>query len=503
MHIKTIRYGHANNSSSTHSLIFLGDRHVPSDSETEYGWNDFTLTSRFEKAMYLLMMLSSNLRHVKYFNRTMLIETTGHHEKFDSYHCEHLNEAETFRLHDTYVAENFGDLFTKEEIQTWIQTREDRYIDHQSHINLPFTMDRNLHIEFIKKYFGYILNQNFAILGGNDNSDGHPMQDEHVETPFSNMVLNAYNYGDYQRAICVYDDLNDDYILSRENGDKIRICFDIENRVTEKSKYPELVDLKITNFCAYGCAFCYQSSTQTGEHAPFERIKSITKILRASNCMEVAIGGGEPTTHPRFGNILQELHWQGMKVGFTTRNFNIVDHGEINFIRNYAHSIAFSCHNERETETVVTIKQLLNDGNVHYEVPEVYVQVILELISQARLDAILNICHNAGIPVTLLGYKSFGFGKDYEPKYVKAPEDWIEAIKKSGCQVGCDSVIVARYYKELVAAGCDTRALTGREGKFSCYVDAVTQTIGPSSFTDQSEPLDLEVGDILEQYKKY
>lgn len=44
-------------------------------------------------------------------------------------------------------------------------------------------------------------------------------------------------------------------------------------------KYPELVDIKLTNVCHIGCPWCYQNSVSDSVHGDLNIIKTVIKSL--------------------------------------------------------------------------------------------------------------------------------------------------------------------------------------------------------------------------------
>ena len=67
---------------------------------------------------------------------------------------------------------------------------------------------------------------------------------------------------------------------------------------------PLLVDLQITNHCNLRCPHCYMASSAAGAHAPLDDILLALDQCAEAGVLEVALGGGEPTTHPHFADIL-------------------------------------------------------------------------------------------------------------------------------------------------------------------------------------------------------
>ena len=60
--------------------------------------------------------------------------------------------------------------------------------------------------------------------------------------------------------------------------------------------HPESIDVKITDYCDMGCAYCHESSTTSGSHADLKTLLGIIHDLPAG--VELAIGGGNPLSHP-------------------------------------------------------------------------------------------------------------------------------------------------------------------------------------------------------------
>jgi len=62
--------------------------------------------------------------------------------------------------------------------------------------------------------------------------------------------------------------------------------------------------IKITNKCNMHCAHCGMSSHAKGKHMPMDTFKQALKFMEYQGEEAIAIGGGEPTTHPEFWSIL-------------------------------------------------------------------------------------------------------------------------------------------------------------------------------------------------------
>ena len=82
-------------------------------------------------------------------------------------------------------------------------------------------------------------------------------------------------------------------VVIYQDGTKVREILDIESN---GFIHPESIDVKITNYCDMGCLYCHESSTTSGTHANLERLLKIIKCLPSG--VELAIGGGNPLSHP-------------------------------------------------------------------------------------------------------------------------------------------------------------------------------------------------------------
>ena len=287
MQIDNIRFGFACNSSSTHSFILfpkkvgaIKDKNVPKDQM--YEWENFTLASKKAKLGYIGTILK------------LALEKNGGCPKYiwDYYQKEWLDGA---------VIDIDGN------------------IDHGSKISLPKYFD----VPFVNKEFfdelkAHLLQENLVIFGGNDN-------DEY----FANKLIEN-NHGEctvaqrLRERTCEIARKDPKYgywvLFDQRDGAKIRMSFD--GRDTKRSSLPELVDLKITDYCDKGCTYCYQNSSKEGKHADYHDIYAILDALEDMQVLEIALGGGCPTHHPDFHRILREVKGRGIVPNFTTRNYN-------------------------------------------------------------------------------------------------------------------------------------------------------------------------------------
>lgn len=100
-------------------------------------------------------------------------------------------------------------------------------------------------------------------------------------------LLGAYKNGNYATMIF------DDGTKVRKTDDDVFIPDHAEN-----------MDIKITNYCDMGCPFCHEGSALNGCHADILNQKFIDTL---HEYQEVAIGGGDATSHPDLIPFLRKL----------------------------------------------------------------------------------------------------------------------------------------------------------------------------------------------------
>jgi len=466
MQIFNVRFGLATNSSSSHSLIFLNEGVQPEDyhADGEFGWGHFTATSETAKLRYLAVLLRDRLSW----------ELPDH-------------------IAQLVIRDWVGD----------IERDADDYIDHQSHYFLPSEFGTNLpdkqFFEAMKEYF---LQPRLAILGGNDNTEySHPL----LNGDGFNLPV-PQDCGYRNKFTCRYDEQYNFWtIFEEETGTKVRFRFSHEPKdmVPEKATAPELVDIKITNFCPFACDFCYQSSTLKGLHADMGY--ELYDVLKELKVFEVALGGGEPTLHPSFVNILSSFRDHGIVPNFTTRNLGWLRKPKLAAdIMEKCGAFAFSAGNEKEIQelrTLVDHNEIShNRVNIHF--------VMGTIDSKYTFNRLLKQCHDCGFRATLLGYKPVGFGENFNPASYNW---WLNEVKElkedHRCpNIAVDTVLAAQYEQEILAADVPSYLFSTKDGNFSCYIDMVEQKVGPSSYCDPSEmiPLEQEIPeDQREGWRRY
>ncbi|GIW61133.1 MAG: hypothetical protein KatS3mg087_2199 [Patescibacteria group bacterium] len=274
------------------------------------------------------------------------------------------------------------------------------------------------------------------------------------------MILGEYNNGNGR--VRIYDDGTKviGYV-----GDRYR------------PEFPDSIDVKITDYCDMGCPYCHESSTRRGKHASWATLSWF--IGQVSPYTEIAIGGGDPMSHPHLDRFLSECSKnriicnitvnQGHLGRYLERLLMYSGEGKIRGIgvsivnRNYKH-----------------LKALLESGA--HVVPHVIAGVTD--IEQAK--EVAEMCGK----LLILGYKRHGRGVEYFSDEVMDRITQYRDFMSINASIAFDTLafeqlrlaqVLPKEYIEL--------HYLGGEGEVSLYVDCVTKTIAVSSYSDERMPL--------------
>ncbi len=436
--IENIREGFACNSSSSHSMLLLEKEERPGTTEyNEFGWEAFTIDNWEGKSNYLHAIL-----------REALSRILG------------LQGAE-----QVLTSLGFNEL------------AEGTYVDHQSCFDLPHDWSgQTVNIEFVQDLIAFFKQDNLVILGGNDNDGSADKIENSQEFVLPLAMLSSIP------SIARKDLSNNTWtIFSRETGMKIRFSFE-EPLTPQSSKggLPDLVDVKITDWCDVGCVMCYQGSTSKGGHADDEYLKQLADTLGETHVFEVAIGGGEPTAHPGFKKFVEALRAKNVIPNLTTRNLEFLK-TEDQIIEQLG-AVAYSVETLEEAQEFLNLKLPKSTKR--------NIQIVDGMVTHTTFLAICKAAWNSHATVTLLGYKTAGRGALWQKNLLNT--NWVKAYNSDGFQrwgFRIDTALVRQYRTQIESLGASYTSYHSEEGAWSCYIDAVSQQMGASSYVPTSEDL--------------
>ena len=121
-------------------------------------------------------------------------------------------------------------------------------------------------------------------------------------------LLKEYRNGNYK--VRIFSD-----------GTKVRFSKDDEFC----PKFPESIDLKITNRCDLRCPMCHEKSTPSGKNGSFDHPFFDTLVPGT----ELAIGGGNPLDHQDLIPFLMRMKRKGIICNITVNQVHLVKHKEL------------------------------------------------------------------------------------------------------------------------------------------------------------------------------
>lgn len=481
MRIIQLRRGFATNSSSTHAIIIAGTfSGSGAPFGQEYGWDYFLLDNEKDKLKYFGQQLKY-IYAAKYMPDIPDDAEWGTRSKYQS------------------IADNKACLELEELLG--VEVNPDGHIDHQSNMHIPRNPDGTVNYEFLLEFVRAVAkDDNLHIRGGNDNSD---YEDTGVINELTNGILRGYRTPFASNSIIRKS--NGVWVaFNTDTGEKVHLDLR-ENSVTAPVKlyrpeFPELVDLKITDFCNKGCNFCYQDSSPEGQHAPTSRIFNWMQTCKDAGVLELAIGGGEPTKHPDFLDILKEANRHFISVAFSTRDLDWLR--DVEYARKVAElvrAVGFSVSSKQDMQKIKKswaaafysmqsyVAPHTGEISEHERLaiprePRLVYHIIPELLGKRRMTAILR---EADYSATLLflGLKTSGRGKSVNvQKGMDALREFLDGKDWIGFNVSVDTSFANEQGDLLNDYGIDNRTYYVQEGRFSLYYDAVTNQYGPSSY---------------------
>jgi len=261
---------------------------------------------------------------------------------------------------------------------------------------------------------------------------------------------------------------NGGYLVEvHQDGTKVRTTLD----AAIAPRLPEQMDLKITDYCDADCAWCHEKSTTKGQHGDLDAALALLSVLPAG--AEIAIGGGDPLSHPDFERFVRALRAQGLVPSVTVNGVHFERHRTV-------------------LERLTQEKQLFGVGFSYADkLPDwEYEHLVVHLIAGIHPPSVMDAAKRRH-KVLLLGYKQFGRGKKLFELRQQAVQDTLAAWYRELFWVArehhlsFDNLAIEQLKPQRLFHDQATfeRQYMGQEGLFSMYVDAVTQTFALSSYS--------------------
>lgn len=272
-------------------------------------------------------------------------------------------------------------------------------------------------------------------------------------------LLASYRNGGY--LVSVYSD-----------GTKIR-------RELDDSLPPVLMeqaDVKLTDWCDAGCAWCHEKSTKSGLHGDMDALLKLLEPLRPG--AELALGGGDPLSHPDFERLVSTLSARGIICSVTVNGKHFERHREM-------------------LERLTSSGKLYGVGySYDGSLPDWdYEHLVVHLIAGVHSPEVMEAATRR-YKVLILGYKRHGRGKKLFEIRKAEVEDNLKAwyrqlfLVAQEHNLSFDNLAIEQLKPQRLFADDELfeSRFMGEEGCFSMYVDGVTQTYAVSSYSPERKP---------------
>lgn len=289
-----------------------------------------------------------------------------------------------------------------------------------------------------------------------------------------------------QRGWITADKLEETDILTGMNGS---LCI----RTIVKQHYTGLVynfeTLNTHTYFIEGILVhnCHEMSTVEGKHGDLEKGLSLFQQLPAGT--ELAIGGGNPLSHPDVVPFLEGLKAAGVIANMTMNQLHFKRYGAqlIDLLQaQLIWGLGISYHPKSIEVTQAVLEHTEND----------VFHLIIGVHTLADLDKLC--AYRKPLRVLLLGYKEFGRGNDYFGEHGSAIErnirEWYHQLpryfSKENITLSFDNLAIKqlKVRRFFTQEGWD-RFYMGDDATFTFYIDLVESVYGGSSTAQTRYPL--------------
>ena len=257
-------------------------------------------------------------------------------------------------------------------------------------------------------------------------------------------------------------------------------------------KYPELIDLRITNKCNHGCPFCFMDSTNSEPHMDASYIYRVLNGCGPNT--EFSIGGGNILLYPDLEEVLGKIKSEGHIVNVTINAKDcdtiVNDEKFKDIFMKYVDGVGISVTKVEDVSEVKKFHDVFSGNNGDffrkhpgYRSKYITMHMIPELLGVQLTKDIMNEATEQKMWITslFLGYKTNGRGAKCE--HVVFSDDELNALFNDvHYRVAIDTSFANSYYKWLDENFAISKCITLNEGEFSIYVDGVNQVLYKSSY---------------------
>ena len=267
--------------------------------------------------------------------------------------------------------------------------------------------------------------------------------------------------------------------IDLETGTKIRKnnldCF-----IPEK---PESMDIKITNKCDMGCAFCHENSTPDGLHGDILNLKFIETLLPYT---ELALGGGNPLTHPDLIPFLEKCKALKLIPSMTIN--------QVHFMKPEYEALIDKLVSEKLIYGLGISLTRATDEFIARA--KKYPNAVIHIINGVQPMSEVKKLYDHNLKILILGYKMFRRGVEYFSEAVDTVkteyyEELGEMLKHFDV-VSFDNLALKQLEtKRLLSEDQWNEFYMGDDGSHTMYIDCINKQFARSSVAPIEDRRDL------------
>lgn len=264
------------------------------------------------------------------------------------------------------------------------------------------------------------------------------------------------------------------------DGTKIRETEDDEF----KAAFAENMDIKISNYCDMGCKFCHEGSTKNGKHGNILNEKFIGTL---HPYQEVALGGGDATSHPDLIPFLQKLKDRKVIVNMTVNQKHFEQKQDL--IRRLV-----------DEKLIYGIGvSLVNPTDEFISLVQQYSNAVIHVINGVLRPSDVEVLSDKNLKILILGYKQLRRGNEYyitDHENIVAKQMWLKEnladIINHFKVVSFDNLAIEQLnVQRLMSKEEWDEFYMGDDGTMTYYIDMVERKFARSSTADFDKRYDL------------
>ena len=259
-------------------------------------------------------------------------------------------------------------------------------------------------------------------------------------------------------------------------------------------EFAENMDIKISNYCDMDCKFCHEGSTKNGKHGDILNQRFIETL---HPYQEVALGGGDATSHPDLVPFLHKLKDRKVIVNMTVNQR----------------------HFEQKQELIKKLVDekliyglgvsLVNPTDEFISLIQQYPNAVIHVINGILKPSDVEILSDKNLKILILGYKQLRRGGDYlykEFESITTKQMWLKEnlgnIIEHFKVVSFDNLAIEQLeVQRLMSREEWDEFYMGDDGSMTYYIDMVEQKFARSSTANFDKRYDL-LDSVDEMFKK-